>query len=191
MARQPRITARGGRRLLGTGPSARPGPALPCPARIAARPLAARHGELRKSRAGSRPAALHLGAGGKAGRPLGLLSGPGAAVTPSPQCCVRGVDREITNPTSSKSETRSRHDRAIWSPHATEPVCRGRGSGTARRSWGPLVSDDLNPQSRGVGEFSPLSAADAYGANPPPGKAGVCSPSPQSRARAPWSSWFR
>lgn len=136
MARQPRITARGGRRLLGTRLSARPCPALPGPARTAARPLAARHGELRKSRAGSRPAGrprplpLHLGAGGKAGRPLGLLSCPGAAVTPSPRRCVRGVDREITNPTSSKSETRSHHDRAS---HLV-PTCHRAGvSGEGER----------------------------------------------------------
>lgn len=71
----PRITARGGRRLLGTRPSARP-------ARTAARPLAARHRELPRRAAGrlrSPSSVLRLGTGEKAclqraGRPPGLLS---------------------------------------------------------------------------------------------------------------------
>lgn len=137
----PRITARGGRRLLGTRPSARP-------ARTAARPLAARHRELPRRAAGrlrSPSSVLRLGTGEKAcrqraGRLPGLLSQTGkgrrscslqpwgcrSAFAPALRTRCRW---KITCPISLRRVAQGLHDPVILSPTTVEPGVRWRAAG--------------------------------------------------------------
>ncbi|XP_040612125.1 uncharacterized protein LOC121143725 [Mesocricetus auratus] len=133
--------------------------AVPCPARTAARPLAARHRQLTKVpsvqravRARPLPRLMWVPAGKPSLREPGDRSGssvltgkrrpeavgparhnPGTAAAPSPQRGVRAVDRKIMYLVSSKSEAQGLHDRAIWA-HPLQSRCLQPPAFPGRRS---------------------------------------------------------